>query len=56
MIDTWQCDRCGRKTTEEDGEVFLAEWICIDGLRKDGYGACGGIVRKTPAVDMGVTK
>lgn len=44
MNRIWKCDRCGHETKEEDGEVILAEWLCIEGLRKDGHGACLGTV------------
>lgn len=51
MNDIWKCDRCGHETREEDGEEFVVEWLCTEGLRKSGEGACFGLVQKTPQAD-----
>lgn len=45
--ETWECERCGKVTFTEPGEQILAEFICLEGLRKNGHGACMGLTRRT---------
>lgn len=42
----WQCQQCGHKTYSAPGEQILAEFLCLEGRRKDGNGACLGLVRQ----------
>ena len=51
--EVWECDRCGKKDFPVKGEQILAEYLCMEGARKQGggiAGACMGTVRRiTPS-------